>query len=196
MPKSALLHNQDVYRLYELRPTDGSVLARLVTMSLPRLYLEFAKIAFLWRDVHSGVRLVYGYYLVGDIQLYAKAIPTDWAVGILGGVQYRDAGFISWTTVHPEASSSERARFRQMNFFFITQCSILLLCSALFRSCSSALRVAGSRHQAISRGPSARRARGITSRRRASVAAIRASSADAAGSTIDAFCCAYRLIQV
>jgi hypothetical protein len=120
---------QDVCRLYELRPTDGSVLARLVTIAATAVP-GFAAVAF-YGAMSLRVRLVYGYYLVGDIQYTRKRFLRTGLLVFLAAFNTAMQGFISWTRSQ-DIELLERA-VSPNELFFITQCSILLLCSALFQ---------------------------------------------------------------
>jgi hypothetical protein len=121
---------QDVCRLYELRPTDGSVLARLVTIAataVPGLIV----VAFYGAMSFRFVRLAYGYYLVGDIQYTRKRFLRTGLLVFCAAFNTVLQGFSSWACSQ-DIEIVERA-VSPNELFFITQCSILLLCSALFQ---------------------------------------------------------------
>jgi hypothetical protein len=77
------------------------------------------------------VRLAYGYYLVGDIQYTRKRFLRTGLLVFCAAFNTVLQGFSSWARSQ-DIEIVERA-VSPNELFFITQCSILLLCSALFQ---------------------------------------------------------------
>jgi hypothetical protein len=86
---------QDVCRLYELRPTDGSVLARLVTVAASAVP-GLAVVAFYGAMSFRLVRLVYDHYLVGDTQYSRKRFLRTGLLVFLAAFNTAIQGFLSW----------------------------------------------------------------------------------------------------
>jgi hypothetical protein len=156
---------QDVCRLYELRPTDGSVLARLVTVAASAVP-GLAVVAFYATGIRPLSR--------GRYSVLAKAIPTDWAVGTLGGVQYRGAGI---SLVGPFAKHRDhRARaFAKLSFRDYAPFDLATLQRLAPGPAVRTFHCIG-RRQAISCSPSAARRARVTIADRRQWTAMRASS--------------------
>jgi len=130
---------QDVCRLYELRPTDGFVLARLVTVAASTVP-GLAVVAFYGAMSFRLVRLVYGHYLVGDTQYSRKQFLRTGLLVFLAAFNTAIQGFLSWARSQ-NIEITERAL--SPNYLFVsTLLSILLLCSALFHALQFALFIA------------------------------------------------------